>query len=304
MSKKYNSVSMVFLKTLIFTTVLLLGTVFILSFFIGKSDEKDAEKIVYEIGKAEEIPDNSLSMTTLIIFGNNGEKSGTNFILTRFLSDKEKLYILPLPASMMCQSGTEKLSVYEFFRKYGEKKATKVVSETLNIPIEKYIYLDNTGFATTIDNISGKTEYDIPLRIEYYSETLSEYVFIENGNKKLSGNEIRQYLSCPSFSDKFRSEQGAFLISRAVLSENGDYISFLENINLYDDFISHNFSYDEFLSRAELIKKIKKNNKNFTVVIFPSGEWKDGYFFPSVDFKNYLSEKFVVRRLVEISDGY
>ena len=58
MSKKYNSVAMVFLKTLILTTVLLSGTVFILSFFVEKAEEKQTEKIVYETVKEAKKPDN------------------------------------------------------------------------------------------------------------------------------------------------------------------------------------------------------------------------------------------------------
>ena len=90
MSKKYNRVSMVFLKTLILTTVLLSGTVFILSFLIEKSEESKAEKIVYETVKEAKKPDNSLDMATLLILCENGQKSGTTFILARFLSTEEK----------------------------------------------------------------------------------------------------------------------------------------------------------------------------------------------------------------------
>ena len=305
MSEKYSSVSMVFLKTLILTTVLVGGTVFLLSFFIGKTDEKEVHNVVTEIEKSPTKPDNSLNMTTLTILCENGEKSGTTFVLARFLSEEEKIYLLPLPSDMMCQSGTEKLSAYEFFRRYGTQKSVKAISETLNIPIEKYIFLDNTGFATLADVISGgETEYEIPVRTEYYSEALSEYVLIEKGKQTLSGNEIRQYLSSPSFSEKFRSEQSAFLLAKVISSENGDYLSFIENINLYDDFLSHNFSYDEFSIRAEAIKKIKEKDKNPVTVIFPKGRWESGFFYPSTEFKNYLSEKLDIRKLAEISDSY
>ena len=304
MSKKYSSVSMVFLKTLILTTVLLGGTVFLLSFFIEKADEKKVQNIVTEIEKTPANPDNSLNMTTLTILCENGEKSGTTFVLARFLPEEEKIYLLPLPSDMMCQSGTEKLSAYEFFRRYGTQKSVKAISETLNIQIEKYIFLDNTGFATATDVISGGVEYEIPVRTEYYSEALSEYVLIEKGKQTLSGNEIRQYLSSPSFSEKFRSEQSAFLLAKIISSENGDYLSFLENINLYDDFLLHNFSYDEFSVRAEAIKKIKEKDENPVTVIFPVGKWEGGFFYPSTEFKNYLSEKLDIRKLAEISDSY
>ena len=304
MSKKYSSVSMVFLKTLILTTVLLSTTVFLLSFFIEKTDEKEVQNIVSEAEKLPKNPDNSLNMTTLMILCENGEKSGTTFVLARFLSEEEKIYLLPLPSDMMCQSGTEKLSAYEFFRRYGVEKSVKAISETLNIQIEKYVFSDNTGFATLADVISGGAEYEIPIRTEYYNEALSEYVLIEKGKQTLSGNEIRQYLSSPSFSEKFRSEQSAFLLAKVISSENGDYLSFLENINLYDDFLSHNFSYEEFSVRAEAIKKIKEKDKNPVTVIFPVGRWEGGFFYPSTEFKNYLSEKLDIRKLAEISDGY
>lgn len=304
MVKKYSSVSMVFLKTLIFTTVLVGGTVFLLSFLIGKSEKKATENIVYEIEKIPLNPDNSLNMTTLLIFCNNGEKSGTTFVLARFMSDREKIYLVPLPSDMMCQIGTENLTAYEFFRRYGIEKSLKAISETLNIQIEKYIFLDNTGFATAVDTISGDIEYEIPMRTEYYSEALDEYVLIEKGKQTLSGNEIRGYLSSPLFSEKFRSEQSAFLTARAISSKNGDYIPFLENINLYDDFLSHNFSYDEFVSRAEAIKGIKEKDENFVTVVFPYGKWEERFFYPSVEFKNYLSENFEIRKLAEISEDY
>lgn len=304
MSKKYNSVAMVFLKTLIFTTVLLGGTVFILSFLLEKSEEKYAENIVTEIRKAEKNPDNSLNMATLMILGENDEKSGTTFIIARFLSAEERIYLIPIPSDMVCQSGTEKLTIFEFFRRYGCKKALKAISETMNIQIEKYVFLDNTGFATAIDYIAGEVEYDISYPIEYYNDMLSEYVFIENGKNSLSGNEIRQYISYPSFSEKFRSEQMAFIIAKAIESKNGDIYRFSENSGLLKDFMEHNFSYEEFKSRAECIKDIKAEKEDFTSVILPKGKWEEEKFYPSVEFKNYLAEKLDMRKLAEISDGY
>ena len=293
MSKKYSRVSMVFLKTLILTTVLLSGTVFILSFLIEKSEESKAEKIVYEVVKEAKKPDNSLDMATLMILCENGEKSGTTFMIARFLSAEERIYLVPLPSDTVCQSGTETLTIYEFFRKYGCKKTLRAVSETMNIQIEKYVFLDNTGFATAIDSISGEVSYNISSPTEYYNDSLSEYVFIEKGEKNLSGNEIRQYVSSPLFSEKFRSEQMAFIIASAM-----------EKKDLLKDFMEHNFSYEEFKCRAECINNIKERKEDFTSVILPKGKWEEGKFCLSVEFKNYLAEKLDTRKLAEISDGY
>ncbi len=304
MSKKYSRVSMVFLKTLIFTTVLLSGTVFILSFLIEKSEESKAEKIVYETVKEAKKPDNSLDMATLMILCENGEKSGTTFMIARFLSAEERVYLVPLPSDMVCQSGTETMTIYEFFRKYGCKKTLRAVSETMNIQIEKYVFLDNTGFATAIDSISGEVSYNISSPTEYYNDSLSEYVYIEKGEKKLSGNEIRQYVSSPLFSEKFRSEQMAFIIASAMEKKDGDIYGFSENAGLLNDFMEHNFSYEEFKCRAKCINDIKERKEDFTSVILPKGKWEEGKFCLSVEFKNYLAEKLDARKLAEISEGY
>jgi len=304
MSKKYNSVAMVFLKTLILSTVLLSGTVFILSFFIEKAEERYAENIVYEPIKEAKNPDNSLDMATLLILCENGQKSGTTFILARFLSAEEKIYLVPLPSDMVCQSGTETLTAFEFFRRYGVKKALKAISETMNIQIEKYVFLDNTGFATAIDSISGEVYFNISSPTEYYNDSLSEYVFIEKGEKNLSGNEIRQYVSSPDFSEKFRSEQMAFILASAMEKKNGDVYGFSENSGLLKDFMEHNFSYEEFQSRAECIKEIKTKKDDITAVILPEGKWEKEKFYFSVEFKNYIAEKLDTRKLAEISDGY
>ncbi|MBQ8728165.1 MAG: LCP family protein [Oscillospiraceae bacterium] len=304
MSKKYSRVAMVFLKTLILTTVLLSGTVFILSFLIEKSDKKSTEKIVYEVVKEAKNPDNSLNMATLMILCENGKNSGTTFVIARFLSAEERVYLIPLPSDMVCQSGTETLTIYEFFRRYGCKKTLRAISETMNIQIEKYVFLDNTGFATAIDSISGEITYNISSPTKYYNETLSEYVYIEKGEKNLSGNEIRQYVSSPLFSEKFRSEQMAFILASAMEKKDGDIYGFSENAGLLKDFMEHNFSDEEFYSRAKCIKDIKERKEDFTSVILPKGEWKEEKFYLSVEFKNYLAEKLDTRKLAEISDGY
>lgn len=304
MSKKYSRVAMVFLKTLILTTVLLSGTVFILSFLIEKSDKKSTEKIVHEVVKEAKNPDNSLNMATLMILCENGKNSGTTFVIARFLSAEERVYLIPLPSDMVCQSGTETLTIYEFFRRYGGKKTLRAISETMNIQIEKYVFLDNTGFATAIDSISGEITYNISSPTKYYNETLSEYVYIEKGEKKLSGNEIRQYVSSPLFSEKFRSEQMAFILASAMEKKDGDIYGFSENAGLLRDFMEHNFSDEEFYSRAKCIKDIKERKEDFTSVILPKGEWKEEKFYLSVEFKNYLAEKLDTRKLAEISDGY
>lgn len=304
MSKKYNSVAMVFLKTLILTTVLVGGTVVILSFFVEKAEEKQTEKIVYETVKEAKKPDNSLNMTTLMILCENGEKSGTTFMIARFLSAEERIYLIPLPSDMVCQSGTETMTIYDFFRRYGCEKTLRAVSEAMNIQIEKYVFLDNTGFATAIDSISGKVAYNISSPTKYYNDILLEYVFIEKGEKKLSGNEIRQYVSSPLFSEKFRSEQMAFILASAMEKKDGDIYGFSENAGLLKDFMEHNFSYDEFQSRAECINDIKERKEDFTSVILPKGKWEEGKFYLSVEFKNYLAEKLDTRKLAEISEGY
>ena len=304
MSKKYNNVAMVFLKTLILTTVLLGGTVFILSFLIEKADENETEKIVYEVKETLKKPDNSLNMATLMILCENGEKSGTTFILARFLSAEERIYLVPLPSDTVCQSGTETLTIFEFFRRYGSEKTLRVISETMNIQIEKYVFLDNTGFATAIDSISGEVTHNISSPTKYYNETLSEYVFIEKGKKNLSGNEIRQYISSPLFSEKFRSEQMAFILASAMEKKDSDVYNFSENADLLKDFMDHNFSYEEFCSRAECIKDIKARKDDVVAVILPKGKWKEEKFCLSVEFKNYLAEKLDARKLAEISDIY
>ncbi len=304
MSKKYNSVAMVFLKTLILTTVLVGGTVFILSFFVEKAEEKQTEKIVYETVKEAKKPDNSLNMTTLMILCENGEKSGTTFMIARFLSAEERIFLIPLPSDTVCQSGTETMTIYDFFRRYGCEKTLRAVSEAMNIQIEKYVFLDNTGFATAIDSISGEVTYNISSPTKYYNDILLEYVFIEKGEKNLSGNEIRQYVSSPLFSEKFRSEQMAFILASAMEKKDGDIYGFSENAGLLKDFMEHNFSYDEFQSRAECINDIKERKEDFTSVILPKGKWEEGKFCLSVEFKNYLAEKLDTRKLAEISEGY
>ncbi len=300
MSEKYKSVPMLFLKTLVFTTVLLGGTVFVLSDFVEKHKEQEVAKNTEITVSEHKNPDNALSLTTLLIMGENGSQSGTSFLLMRFKADEEKLFVTPLPCSMMCQSGTDSMTAFEFFRKNGAESAKKAISETLNIPIEKYVFLDNTGFATAIDSLCGGVEYPVPYNIEYYSESLDENVFIPKGNIFLDGNKIRQYLSTPSFSDKYKSEQSAFILCYAL--KNATYenaLSFSENAGLYESFFSCDISHDEFLSRLECFKNIEE--ENFTEIIFPMGEWKSGAYYPSTDFKNYLSEKFGVRKLAEIS---
>lgn len=304
MSKKYSRVAMVFLKTLILTTVLVGGTVFILSFFVEKAEEKQTEKIVYETVKEAKKPDNSLNMTTLMILCENGEKSGTTFMIARFLSAEERIYLIPLPSDTVCQSGTETMTIYDFFRRYGCEKTLRAVSEAMNIQIEKYVFLDNTGFATAIDSISGEITYNISSPTKYYNDILLEYVFIEKGEKNLSGNEIRQYVSSPLFSEKFRSEQMAFILASAMEKKDGDIYRFSENAGLLKDFMEHNFSYEEFQSRAECINDIKERKEDFTSVILPKGKWEEGKFCLSVEFKNYLAEKLDTRKLAEISDGY
>ncbi|MBP0959620.1 MAG: LCP family protein [Oscillospiraceae bacterium] len=304
MSKKYNNVAMVFLKTLILTTVLLSGTVFILSFLIEKADENEPEKIVYEVKETLKKPDNSLNMATLMILCENGHKSGTTFILARFLSAEEKIYLVPLPSDMVCQSGTETLTIFEFFRRYGSEKTLRAISETMNIQIEKYVFLDNTGFATAVDSISGEIPYNISSPTKYYNDSLSEYVFIEKGEKNLSGNEIRQYISSPLFSEKFRSEQMAFILASAIEKKDSDVYNFSENADLLKDFMEHNFSYEEFQSRAECIKDIKARKDDVVAVILPKGKWEEEKFYLSVEFKNYLAEKLDARKLAEISDIY
>ena len=116
-----------------------------MSFFVEKAEEKQTEKIVYETVKEAKKPDNSLNMTTLMILCENGEKSGTTFMIARFLSAEERIYLIPLPSDMVCQSGTETMTIYDFFRRYGCEKTLRAVSEAMNIQIEKYVFLDNTG---------------------------------------------------------------------------------------------------------------------------------------------------------------
>ena len=300
MSEKYKSVPMLFLKTLVFTTVLLGGTVFILSDFVENYKEQEAAKNTEITVSEHKKPDNALSLTTLLIMGENGSQSGTSFLLMRFKADEEKLFVTPLPCSMMCQSVTDSMTAFQFFRKNGAESAKKAISETLNIPIEKYVFLDNTGLATSIDSLCTGVEYPVPYDIKYYSESLDENVFIPMGNIFLDGNRIRQYLSTPSFSDKYKSEQSAFILCYAI--KNTTYenaLSFSENAGLYESFFSSDISQDEFLSRLECFKNIE--DENFTEIIFPMGEWQSGAYYPSTDFKNYLSEKFGVRKLAEIS---
>mgnify|MGYP003294021786 CR=1 FL=1 len=137
MSKKYNSVAMVFLKTLIFTTVLLGGTVFILSFLIEKSEESKAEKIVYETVKEVKNPDNSLDMATLMILCENGEKSGTTFMIARFLSAEERVYLVPLPSDMVCQSDTETMTPLSF-QQTTKLTKKKQICHTLQMVVRNY----------------------------------------------------------------------------------------------------------------------------------------------------------------------
>ena len=170
MSKKYNSVAMVFLKTLIFTTVLLGGTVFILSFLLEKAEEKYAENIVTEIRKTEKNPDNSLNMTTLMILGENGEKSGTTFIIARFLSAEERIYLIPIPSDMVCQSGTEKLTIFEFFRRYGCKKALKAISEERMDEALVVVMMNSINYAGTCYMYSpeGTGNYGNGVSVSYF----------------------------------------------------------------------------------------------------------------------------------------
>ncbi|MBQ7958454.1 MAG: LCP family protein [Oscillospiraceae bacterium] len=275
-----------------------------MSFLIEKADENETEKIVYEVKETLKKPDNSLNMATLMILCENGEKSGTTFILARFLSAEERIYLVPLPSDTVCQSGTETLTIFEFFRRYGSEKTLRAISETMNIQIEKYVFLDNTGFATAIDSISGEVTYNISSPTEYYNDNLSEYIFIEKGKKNLSGNEIRQYISSPLFSEKFRSEQMAFILASAMEKKDSDVYNFSENADLLKDFMDHNFSYEEFCSRAECIKDIKARKEDVVAVILPKGKWKEEKFCLSVEFKNYLAEKLDARKLAEISDIY
>lgn len=300
MVKGAARVSAIFLTTIIITLVLVGGTVFILDKTGIFDDTPQTVKNAPNATPMAFEADETHNQTVLFALGDGEDERGVILFLARFQPTDNRITLVPIPNSMICQVGTKQDTAYGFFRKGGVISASKAVSATLNIPIDKYLYLGNTDFGECADSIFGGVRYNLAADVIYENTELGEDVVIRSGTGSLNGNQIRQLLGDPSMTEQYRAQQIGFIFSDMINQSVGDrlYNALDDDFLLVVNKAETNISYNDYSYRKEVMQNMIVPGTSPVQVTVPAGTWaEDGTFTASVEFKNELAAYFGVEPL-------
>lgn len=305
MAKKGRSVATVFILTVILTLVFVGGTLFVL---VDKFDILGTKTTQAATTLPEYVPmgfqaEAEHNQTVLAVIGDGEYEDNIVFLLMRFQPTENRIVIVPVSPRTVCQLGTEKYSAYEFFRRGGVISASKAISATMNVPIDRYVYMDNVCFSTAGDTIFGGVRYSVTQDVIYENSVGGEDVVIRAGTTVLTSNQARQLVANPTLDEAYRLSLTATLFTDMLNQAIGDrlYNSLDEYYGIVVNQTFTNISFRDYEYRKEAIENMIVPNTKPAVAVIPDGEWNGEEFTVSVEFRNELAEIFGVAPLEELA---
>lgn len=307
MAKKGNNVAAVFLITIIITLVLGGGTVFLLTEkfdIFGQNDAPERATTLPQYVPVGFQAEAEHDQTILAVIGDGENEDNAVFLLMRFQPTQNRIVVVPISGKTICQKGTTRNTAYEFFRRGGVISVTEAISSTVNIPIDRYVYLDNVCFSTVGDTIFGGVRYDVTTDIIYENTAANEDVVIRAGTSVLSSNQLRQLLANPSLDEQEKVRLESLLFTEMINQSIGDRL-----YNSLDDFYGiivnqtfTNISFKDYELRKEAVENMIVPNTRPAVGVIPEGEWNGEEFSMSVEFRNELADIFGVSPTEELAE--
>ncbi|PZU94422.1 MAG: LytR family transcriptional regulator [Pseudanabaena sp.] len=186
-------------------------------------------------------------------------------LLVRFDPNSQKVSVLSIPRdSRVDIQGIGKTKIN--FANYagGVALSAKTVSQVLgDIPIDRYIRFNVSGFGKVIDALGGVEVY-VPKRMKYQDDSQRLYINLNAGQQRLDGNKSIQYMRYrhDDLGDIGRVQrQQAFF--RAFIDQQlkPELIGkFPEVLSILKDSIDTNLSVEEVLALAGYASKLDRKN--------------------------------------------
>lgn len=208
-----------------------------------------------------------------------GPQEPEAFLLIRFDAVKNQVCVAAVPQTAQVFCGGEAVTLWEAVQQAGPAQAAAALRETLEIPVDHYLFCTGEKMASMCGEFSN-----IQLPLEDY---LSQEML---GKLQLSVPGVSDISITPSILCGALREQSTSITLQNALRAQG-YLSFLEeNIDNLSVMIpdamrtavsstSTNLTATDFYSYERILKFLQKQTPIFQVVLLPGNYQKGVYYF-------------------------
>nr|WP_242032670.1 LCP family protein [Oscillatoria sp. FACHB-1406] len=184
-------------------------------------------------------------------------------LLLRFDPEKHVLQMLSIPRDtrvLIPGEGMVKINDANFSG--GAKRATEVVSETLNdIPIDRYVRITNDAFRELVDLVGG-IEVNVPHAMQYRDETQQLNINLAPGRQILNGDRAEQFARFrkDSYGDIGRIQRQQILLKalRERLQSPATLPRLPQAVQMMRQYVDTNLSWEETLALVGFGLKLEK----------------------------------------------
>lgn len=246
------------------------------------TDDEAAEidRIGAEAGYTPTEADNK---TSLIIFDSEKRMSGSCFMIARMIPTERRLVFMPIPADTCARlDGTEN-SIYEYYRMSGSQKAVKAAEAIFGTEIDYYLKLNNESFSTLV-NVFGGVEYNIPYNLIYSNPDTGEEIIFREGETYLESDGLRKLLTYPLYNggEEYRAKVMGVAVTDLVnkniaagfSSHIDDYFSIVINSP-----VETNFTAYDYQEQSEAMKYIAESYERIASFVSVTGTYNEKSFF-------------------------
>lgn len=304
MAKKSSKIVLTYIITIIFTLVVTTIICYFAysSIFLDENDNKSSDNInniqlepMTVLG--DYTPSAADARTILLILDAEKRESGSCFLIARFIPTESQFVFLPIPSNTVAAVDGEEDTIYNIYRNGGTKKAVSAAESCLNLKIDKYIKFNRSSFSTIAD-IFGGIDYDIPYNLVYDNPDTGESTVLKSGRQFLDSTNLRKVLTYPNYTqgEEYRARCLGVAVNDLVTKGTSNQTSFANNLDDYfvtvinadiDTDITA-YDYDEV---KKAMKYVIKNSNSISTFILSSGTTdEDGRYILDEKFLATLSQ--------------
>ncbi len=310
MARKKNHIGLIYFVTIILTLVLVGGTAWTLYNKVLIPEEENSSSSVAASSDSGPLfyeASEDHCQTVLFVLEGGPLEHETAFAVIRYKPTENKLIYVPLSEKTLVQIGTEKSSLYEFYRKGGVNGAVDAAKQALNIPIDRYMKLDSESFITLCD-LFGDVFVEVSEELKYSNPESNESTVIHKGGQTLTGNKLRRLLTYPNFEggEIYKTELQGEVMTRMIndAAIKGVLSSITQSgFNMMVNCTETNFTAQDYDYRKQSIEEMASLKQNIAVVQGTNAvSDENGFLVIDSASKKSVADAFGVKPVVELAE--
>ncbi len=216
------------------------------------------------------------------LFVNAQGETVNGIVLLRVIPDNLTVKVVPISPCTLASVGSASGTIASLYEAGGMTYLTKAVEDATGIEAEKYLKIDNEGFARLVEYFGGTSTYVFPSDLYYKDEATGEMTSFSHGpaSRTLWGDDLRRIVNYPLYEQGGKDrlsvlgEISVSLINSACYQNNKNVNANLQNIfNTIFNYSDTDITSKDFKEARKAYEYLTEDPIQPATYRLPQGEW-------------------------------